>query len=131
VFLMMWLCQVCCWRLRLPCCEQQWPVWSRGYNQFWKIKSAYCICDIQEKGVLQAVSSLSVTMEAWVQSQGCHVEFLVDRVAVGNVFLWMLGFCPVIVILLTLHLYSSATNTKGVATMWVLHITGADCPSCL
>jgi len=59
-----------------------------------------------------------------------NVEFLVDRLAVEHVFLWV-GICPVIVILPTLHLHSSATNTNGVATMWVLHISGADCSSCL
>jgi hypothetical protein len=47
----------------------------------------------------QAVSRRPLTAEAWVRSRVSHVGFVVDKVAVGQVFPRVLRFSPVSFIL--------------------------------
>jgi hypothetical protein len=51
----------------------------------------------------QAVSRRPLTAEARVRSRVVHVGFMVDKVALGQVFLRVLRFSPVNFIPLVLH----------------------------
>jgi hypothetical protein len=60
----------------------------------------------EEKGcaMAQAVSWRPLTVEAQVHAQVVHVEFVVDKVALGQVFLRVLWFFPVSIIPLWLFI---------------------------
>jgi hypothetical protein len=56
-------------------------------------------CDLtQGRAMAQAVSHRPLTAAAWVRAQVNPVEFVVDKVALGQVFLRALRFSPVNII---------------------------------
>jgi hypothetical protein len=74
--------------------------------------------------MVEAVSQCPVTVEAKVCSQ---VEFVVDRVAAGHVFLQLFWFSPVIIILWMLHTHISSTCSTHYIILAV-DSTGEQCP---
>jgi hypothetical protein len=51
-----------------------------------------------------------VNAAAWLQAQSAHLGFLVEKVAVEQVFVQLLSFSPVSIIPLVLHNYSFVTD---------------------
>jgi hypothetical protein len=73
----------------------------------------------------QAVSRRPLNAEARVRSMVCHVRFVVDKVALGQVFPRVLRFSPVSFIPPVLH-YSEKTKKKLI-TFTGLHNKPQDC----
>jgi hypothetical protein len=58
----------------------------------------------------QGVDFQPVNAAAWLQAQSAHLGFVVERVAVGHIFVQLLSFSLVSIIPLVLHIYSFVTD---------------------
>jgi len=58
----------------------------------------------------QGVDVRPVNAAAWLQAQSADLGFVVEKVAVGQVFVQLLSFSLVSIIPLVLHIYSFVTD---------------------